>query len=192
MSTNPTPHFEKLTAALQNEKLPARDKPRIEATIERYHAWLKKLDEAYKEGDSSKVLAKLVALLNEYKLHVDVELIFDSEDDFLYRQKGQFKLDMEQNIFHRQANLVKVTRLQKGPGDIGPREQFVGYLVDEAGHNIETPEIGTPIYLSGDETDLPWLFASDPIFRLEVYPTHWVALTEQGNIYEITNERIVQ
>lgn len=31
--------------------------------------------------------------LNEYRLWVDVELIFDSEDNFLYRQKGQLKLD---------------------------------------------------------------------------------------------------
>lgn len=35
----------------------------------------------------------MVDLLNEYKLRVEVELIFDSEDDFLYRQKGQLKLD---------------------------------------------------------------------------------------------------
>ena len=93
MSKNPTPHFEKLTAALQNEKLPARDKPRIEAAVERYHLWLKDLDSAYKLGEPAKVLKKLIQLLNEYKLYVDVDLIFNSEDDFLYRQKGQLKLD---------------------------------------------------------------------------------------------------
>ncbi len=38
-------------------------------------------------------LEKLVTRLNEYRLWVDVELIFDSEDNFLYRQKGQLKLD---------------------------------------------------------------------------------------------------
>lgn len=32
-------------------------------------------------------------MLNEYKLYVDVSLIFDSSDDFLYRQKGQLKID---------------------------------------------------------------------------------------------------
>ncbi len=40
-----------------------------------------------------KRLENLVALLNDYRLWVDVDLIFDSEDDFLYRQKGQLKLD---------------------------------------------------------------------------------------------------
>jgi len=35
----------------------------------------------------------MVELLNEYKLKVEVDLIFDSQDNFLYRQKGQLKLD---------------------------------------------------------------------------------------------------
>lgn len=39
------------------------------------------------------LIEKLVGLLNEYKLYVDVNLIFDSTEDFLYRQKGQLKLD---------------------------------------------------------------------------------------------------
>ena len=38
-------------------------------------------------------LGKLIALLNDYRHWVDVELIFDSDDNFLYRQKGQLKLD---------------------------------------------------------------------------------------------------
>ncbi len=36
---------------------------------------------------------KLVDLLNDYRLYLDVEVIFDREADFLYRQKGQTKLD---------------------------------------------------------------------------------------------------
>ncbi|MEA3338986.1 MAG: Bpu10I family restriction endonuclease [Chloroflexota bacterium] len=31
--------------------------------------------------------------MNIYKRHIEVDLIFDSEQDFLYRQKGQLKLD---------------------------------------------------------------------------------------------------
>ena len=31
--------------------------------------------------------------LNRYKESIDLELVFDSENDFLYRQKGQLKLD---------------------------------------------------------------------------------------------------
>jgi len=88
----PTPHLEKLTATHENDKLPACDKPRIERAIARYHEWIKALD-AVKGKTPEERLEKLVALLNEYRLWVDVELIFDSEDNFLYRQKGQLKLD---------------------------------------------------------------------------------------------------
>ena len=35
----------------------------------------------------------MVSLLNDYKLYVDLNLIFDSPNDFLYRQKGQLKID---------------------------------------------------------------------------------------------------
>jgi len=35
----------------------------------------------------------MVELLNEYKFYMDVDVIFDSQEDFLYRQKGQLKLD---------------------------------------------------------------------------------------------------
>lgn len=36
---------------------------------------------------------RMVELLNEYRIYIDVDLVFDSQDDFLYRQKGQLKLD---------------------------------------------------------------------------------------------------
>ena len=39
------------------------------------------------------IVPEMVLLLNSYKQYIDVELIFDSESDFLYRQKGQLKLD---------------------------------------------------------------------------------------------------
>ncbi|RMH30762.1 MAG: Bpu10I family restriction endonuclease [Candidatus Hydrogenedentota bacterium] len=31
--------------------------------------------------------------MNDYRLFLDLDVVFDSEDDFLYRQKGQLKLD---------------------------------------------------------------------------------------------------
>jgi hypothetical protein len=92
VSQFPTPHLEKLLATQENDKLPACDKPRIERAIERYHEWIKAV-EAVKGKTPNERLGKLVALLNDYRLWVDMELIFDSEDNFLYRQKGQLKLD---------------------------------------------------------------------------------------------------
>lgn len=90
----PTPHFDKLNALLNNEKLPERDLPRIEAAIERYNSWKTELD-SIQDGNSNPddTLARLVESLNQYKLYIDLDLVFDSEADFLYRQKGQLKID---------------------------------------------------------------------------------------------------
>jgi len=87
----PTPHLEKLTSALENEKLPTSDRPRLEATIARYQQWISSIRSITTTGPGA--IRPLVALLQDYKLHVDVDVIFNSPDDFLYRQKGQLKLD---------------------------------------------------------------------------------------------------
>ena len=39
------------------------------------------------EGSGQELVTPLVALLNRYKTTIDLELVFDSDDDFLYRQK---------------------------------------------------------------------------------------------------------
>jgi len=93
MNHFPTPHLEKLLSTFNNEKLPLSDKVRIEKVIEKYHAWIKALDMAYAEKNHLAILPKMVKLLNEYKIYIELELIFNSTEDFLYRQKGQLKLD---------------------------------------------------------------------------------------------------
>jgi len=87
----PTPHLEKLNATLQNDKLPHSERSRVEAAIERYSKWISSLSNV--EGDSDTIIEKMVNLLDEYKHYIDMDLIFDSPNDFLYRQKGQLKLD---------------------------------------------------------------------------------------------------
>ena len=74
--TFPTPHLEKLHATHANDKLPARDKPRIEAAIARYEQWIS--DIAAVEGDGSQQLARMIELLNEYRNYIDIDLVFDS------------------------------------------------------------------------------------------------------------------
>ena len=91
MSEYPTPHLDKLNATLTNEKLPERDRPRLEACIKNYAEWIASLEKV--NGTSEERLGRMVASLNDYRMYVDVQLIFDSPDDFLYRQKGQLKLD---------------------------------------------------------------------------------------------------
>ncbi len=87
----PTPHLEKLNATLANDKLPEADRPRVLAAIERYREWVRALEAV--DGPADVALPAMVSLLDEYKRYIDLELIFDSPDDFLYRQKGQLKLD---------------------------------------------------------------------------------------------------
>ncbi len=85
--TGATPHGDKLQALLVNEKLPKADLPRVRQAIERYDDWLIQMDDAGAD------LGRLVAATDSYKKSVDLELIHDSPRNFLYRQKGQLKLD---------------------------------------------------------------------------------------------------
>lgn len=87
----PTPHLDKISRALENEKLPPEDVAALEAAKEKYAAWIAAMDAVV--GAPDERVKRLAALYNEYRTWVDVDLIFDSERDFLYRQKGQLKLD---------------------------------------------------------------------------------------------------
>lgn len=85
-------HGEKIVAARESDKLPAVDRVRLDEAIVRYDQWVTDLNAA--EGETTdELIENMVALLNECKLYIDIELIFDSPEDFLYRQKGQLKLD---------------------------------------------------------------------------------------------------
>lgn len=87
----PCPHGDKLAALLQNDKLPGTDRPRVQKAIERYRTWVRALQSV--NGELEQRVKGMTQLLSDYKFYVDVEFIFDSEADFLYRQKGQLKLD---------------------------------------------------------------------------------------------------
>lgn len=85
-------HGEKIVSAIESDKMPISDIPRLEKALQKYDVWVKKLQNA--EGkDLDELIQNMVGYLNEYKFYIDIDLIFDSEEDFLYRQKGQLKLD---------------------------------------------------------------------------------------------------
>lgn len=86
-----SPHGDKLRALIANGKLPETDKPRVWLAIEVYERWISEIKRI--EGAGDQLVDALVESLNRYKKWIDLELIFDSEEDFLYRQKGQLKLD---------------------------------------------------------------------------------------------------
>lgn len=87
----PTPHLSKLNALLMNPRLPKADKPRVEEGLTRYKQWIGEL-QLVKPGQKDAV-QKLVDATNRYKRFIELDLIYDSPEDFLYRQKGQLKLD---------------------------------------------------------------------------------------------------
>ena len=87
----PTPHLDKLTTLLRNPRLPPTDRPRVEETLSRYHNWIREMEDVTPERKNT--VQRLVDITNRYKRFVELNLIFDSPENFLYRQKGQLKLD---------------------------------------------------------------------------------------------------
>lgn len=87
----PTVHGDKLHALLANPKLPAEDVSLVEQTLDQYQHW--RAQSLAVTGNTRQKIEQLVELLNTYKHYLDLTLIFDSTQNFLYRQKGQLKLD---------------------------------------------------------------------------------------------------
>ncbi|MBN1900885.1 Bpu10I family restriction endonuclease [Candidatus Sumerlaeota bacterium] len=120
----PTPHFSKLKALLENPRLPVQDKPRVEEALVRYREWIKEL-ESVPTGRKGAV-QKLVDTTNKYKAFIELELIFDSPEDFLYRQKGQIKLDntiLEEFLPHL---MFRGLNIPSGTFEFGPQKTFAG------------------------------------------------------------------
>lgn len=120
----PTPHLDKLTALLENPRLPAEDKPRVKEALQRYREWIKELG-AVKAGQQAAV-QRLVAATNRYKMFVELDLIFDSPGDFLYRQKGQLKLDNTILEEFLPQLLQRGLALSDTTFEFGPRKTFAG------------------------------------------------------------------
>jgi SAM-dependent methyltransferase len=120
----PTPHLDKLTALLQNARLPSADKPRVEEAIKRYHEWIREL-ERVKQGQKNAV-EKLVEATNRYKKFIELDLIFDSPENFLYRQKGQLKLDNTILEEFLPQLVFRGVRLHDMTFELGPRNTFAG------------------------------------------------------------------
>ncbi|WP_121747730.1 Bpu10I family restriction endonuclease [Streptomyces sp. E2N166] len=87
----PTPHKSKLVELLKNPKLPEDDRFAVEESIERYKSWVG--DMASIDATGNELVRRLVDLTNDYKKSVELDLIWDSGEDFLFRQRGQLKID---------------------------------------------------------------------------------------------------
>jgi len=139
MRNFPTPHLDKLKATLENVKLVERDKHRVIKAIKKYEQWITDLNAI--EGSSDEVIERMVKLLNEYKFYIEVDLIFDSEDDFLYRQKGQLKLDNSiiEEFLPRLVQLLIIPEIKGIQVEVGPITAFSSlYFVS----SLDLPQIG--------------------------------------------------
>lgn len=125
MSAFPTPHLDKLNALLQNDKVPAADKPAIRRIAEHYKTWIAALETA--KGSEEERLREMVRLLNDYRTTLDIELIFDREQDFLYRQKGQLKLDNSvlEEFLPRLIDPQLIPELKALDVSVGPATSFL-------------------------------------------------------------------
>jgi hypothetical protein len=87
----PTPHGSKLRELATNSKLPAADTTAVSSAISAYEKWLSDMLAITSVGEEK--VKDMVRLLNGYKRSIEIDLIWDSENDFLFRQRGQLKLD---------------------------------------------------------------------------------------------------
>lgn len=120
----PTPHYDKLVACLKNPRLLKTDRDRLKEAVNRYEQWIQKLESV--ERGQLDTVEKLVEATNRYKRFIELDLIFDSPDNFLYRQKGQLKLD---NTILEEFLPQLIYRSLRGIDDsfeIGPKSTFSG------------------------------------------------------------------
>lgn len=122
--TLPTPHLSKLKALLMNRRLPKADRPRVEEGLKRYEQWIGEL-QSVKPGQKG-AAQKLVDVTNRYKVFIEFNLIFDSPEDFLYRQKGQLKLDNTILEEFLPQLLYRGLSLPENSFELGPQKTFAG------------------------------------------------------------------
>lgn len=145
-------HGEKVVAARESDKLPVADQERLDEAISRYDRWVQDLEDA--EGETlDELINNMVAMLNDYKFYIDVDLIFDSTEDFLYRQKGQLKLDntvMEEflPIFVRKC-LIK----EFGHCDLNIGSQIATFSSAYFASSLSTPGIGGELSIKTKDQD---------------------------------------
>jgi len=149
----PTPHFDKLKATIESDKLPPGDKSQVEKTIKHYEQWIADIDLVMaSDTPTDQRLQKMVDLLNQYRIRMDIDLIFDSQDDWLYRQKGQIKLDNSviEEFLPRLINVCLKSEISQLNVDIGPIKAFSAIWFDSG---LLKPEIGGGLNIRSKDQD---------------------------------------
>jgi len=120
----PTPHLRKLEELLTNDKLDEVDIPKVEDALLRYQDWIAQMSAATEVADD-KVFA-LVDALNAYKRYIELDLIWDSAGAFLFRNRGQTKLDnsIMEEFLPWLIDPDIVPGLDSYPCEVGPHKAF--------------------------------------------------------------------
>ncbi|MEY3401718.1 MAG: hypothetical protein RLZZ86_1333 [Cyanobacteriota bacterium] len=179
MKTYSTPHFEKLKALLDNSKLPVNDKPRVTEAMDIYETWINNLRQAIiSQVTSEKMLNTLLNLLIDYKNYIDIKLIFDSPNDFLYRQKGQLKLDntIIEEFLPYLINPIIIPEIQKLNAEVGPIKAFSSVYFESS---LTIPALGGGLSVRSKNQD----FAITR--KLYLKASHFPDFTQEKSI--ITN-----
>ena len=129
--------------------------------MKRYESWRESLERLTETQLGDQLLSSLVHEFNAYKLFVELEIVFDSEDDFLYRQKGQLKLDNSiiEEFLPELVNKKLIPEIGDVPLVVGPTNTFSSVYFSATlenrtkggGLNIRTKDqdfaIARPIYV---------------------------------------------
>ncbi|MGB8347715.1 MAG: Bpu10I family restriction endonuclease [Ktedonobacteraceae bacterium] len=153
MTAYPTPHLEKLRAILDSDKLPPNDKVQVKRAIEYYEQWIKEMAIIMEANEPAAILLqKMVETLNTYRLHVDIDLIFDSQNDWLYREKGQIKLDNSviEEFLPRLIHTCLKAEISQIGAEIGPVNAFSAIWFDSS---LLKPEIGGGLNVRSKDQD---------------------------------------
>jgi hypothetical protein len=172
-----TTHGDKLKALLNNNKLPIPDKPKVKEAIEKYNFWRNSLLQI--EGNVNTIVSKSVELLNSYKNYIEVDLIFASSEDFLYRQKGQLKIDntILEEFLPLLVNCVFREKIEEKNIILGPISCISGILFDSI---LALETMGGGIILKQKDQDFA---ISRPIFlKSSHYPSFEKSIVKETNI----------
>jgi hypothetical protein len=173
----PTTHGDKLKALLNNNKLPVSDKSKVQEAIDKYNIWQNNI--LLLEGDIKTVVSKSVEMLNEYKNYVEIDLIFASKEDFLYRQKGQLKLDntVLEEFLPLLVNVVFRNKIDEKHIILGPTACISGIRFDSS---LASETAGGGIVLKQKDQDFA---ISRPLFlKSSHYSSFENSIVKETNI----------
>lgn len=121
----PTPHLDKIDAALANPKCQEPDRVVLQEAKGHYTTWMTATNALTTSGRP--LVDEMVRLLNVYKDVLEVELIAKRGGDFLKRQKGQLKLDnsvLEEFLPHLLRTEI-IERIEGTSFVTGPQQAFM-------------------------------------------------------------------